>query len=61
MSDLNITNEEFNTVEKLLLPDGCNFPDDAKQAIMYFDSTDIVACPGSGKTTALLCKTKNSC
>lgn len=58
MSDLNITNEEFNTVEKLLLPDGCNFPDDAKQAIMYFDSTDIVACPGSGKTTALLAKLK---
>lgn len=50
--------EEILSVEKLLLGDGYHFSNDAKEVIRYWDSTDVVACPGSGKTTVLLAKLK---
>ena len=53
-----ITDSEIEATEKLLLPDGCHFADDAKEVIRFWDSTDIAACPGSGKTTILLAKLK---
>lgn len=42
--------------EKLFLPEGKNFDQETLSFITYMDSTDVVACPGSGKTTALLAK-----
>lgn len=45
-------------VEKLLLPSGCHFQEDAKAVICCWDSKEILACPGSGKTTVLLAKLK---
>ncbi len=42
----------------MLLPENCHFADDAKKVIRYWKSTDVCACPGSGKTTVLLAKLK---
>lgn len=53
-----ITESEIEEVERLLLPDGCHFSDDAKTVIRFWNSTDVSACPGSGKTTVLLAKLK---
>ena len=58
MLDWNITDKEIEVVEELLLPENCHFADDAKKVIRYWKSTDISACPGSGKTTVLLAKLK---
>lgn len=53
-----ITESEIQKVERLLLPHGCHFADDALQVIRCWDSVDVSACPGSGKTTVLLAKLK---
>lgn len=53
-----ITDSEIQAAEYLLLPDGCHFADDALQVIKHWDSIDVSACPGSGKTTVLLAKLK---
>lgn len=53
-----ITDSEIEQVESLLLPEDCHFADDALQVIKYWDSVDVSACPGSGKTTVLLAKLK---
>ena len=45
-------------VERMLLPLGCHFPNDAKEVIRCWESKEVVACPGSGKTTVLLAKLK---
>lgn len=58
MMKWNITDTEIEVVEKLLLPENCHFADDAKEVIRYWKSTDVSACPGSGKTTVLLAKLK---
>ncbi|WP_180963031.1 UvrD-helicase domain-containing protein [Massilicoli timonensis] len=58
MSEIHINDEEIEEVEKLLLPDFCHFPDDAKKVICCWKSSDVAACPGSGKTTVLLAKLK---
>lgn len=50
--------EEIHATEKLLLKEGCRFADDAKEVIRFWDSTDVSACSGSGKTTVLLAKLK---
>ncbi len=42
--------------ESIFLPDGCKFDEDVVSFIKNFDSVDVDACPGSGKTTALLAK-----
>lgn len=49
---------DFTPIEKLLLPDGCCFENDARNVINSWDSNDILACPGSGKTTVLIAKLK---
>ena len=58
MLDWNITDNEIEMVEKILLPKDCHFADDAKEVIRHWKSTDVSACPGSGKTTVLLAKLK---
>ena len=58
MIDWTVSEEEIQAVESLLLNKGCSFADDAKQVIRYWNSTDVSACPGCGKTTVLLAKLK---
>lgn len=58
MKGWTVSEEEIQEVEKLLLKEGCRFADDAKQVICCWNSTDVSACPGSGKTTVLLAKLK---
>ena len=55
---LQISDAEIRTVEELLLPAGCEFPEDARTVIRCWESRDVAACPGSGKTTVLLAKLK---
>jgi hypothetical protein len=51
VSDANIAE-----AERLLLPDGATFDDERRAFIRRFDTLDLQAVPGSGKTTALLAK-----
>ena len=53
-----ISNKDIESVEKLLLPEGAHFPEDARNVIRCWHSIDVSACPGSGKTTVLLAKLK---
>lgn len=53
-----INQDEIINIEKLLLPKGCSFNDEAKDVISCMESKEILACPGSGKTTVLLAKIK---
>lgn len=58
MMDWQISDQDIQTVEELLLPHGAHFPEDARNVIRCWHSTDVAACPGSGKTTVLLAKLK---
>lgn len=49
---------DFTPIEELLLPNDCCFADDARNVINCWESNDILACPGSGKTTVLIAKLK---
>lgn len=49
---------DFTPIEKLLLPNGRCFANDARNVINSWNSNDILACPGSGKTTVLIAKLK---
>lgn len=53
---INITDNEIRHTEKLLLPVGKTFEDEHKVFIRNFNTIDLQAVPGSGKTTALLAK-----
>lgn len=53
-----ISKQDIESTEKLLLPEGAHFPEDARNVICCWNSTDVSACPGSGKTTVLLAKLK---
>lgn len=53
---MKIKDHEIHHAERLLLPEGCVFNDERKCFLRCEDSRDVVACPGSGKTTALLAK-----
>ena len=53
-----ISDQDIQAVEELLLPHGAHFPEDARKVIRWWHSTDVAACPGSGKTTVLLAKLK---
>ena len=53
---LQITDYDIARAEKLLLPSGCSFNEERRAFIHCMESRDVVACPGSGKTTALLAK-----
>jgi len=58
MVEWDISDNEIQEIESALLPDNCHFADDAKEVIRCWDSKDVAACPGSGKTTVLLAKLK---
>ena len=51
-----ITNDDISWSESILLPPGEHFDEERKAVIRCLETTDILACPGSGKTTALLAK-----
>lgn len=53
-----ISEQEIESTERLLLPEKAHFTEDARDVIRCWESTDVLACPGSGKTTALLAKLK---
>lgn len=53
---INISDEEIQYAEQLLLPMGKTFDDERKTFIRNFNTIDLQAVPGSGKTTALLAK-----
>lgn len=54
--EINITNDDINYAEKILLPTGKEFDDERKAFIRNLNTIDLQAVPGSGKTTALLAK-----
>ena len=58
MEGWEISNQEIESTEKLLLPKNAHFQEDARKVIRCWHSTDVSACPGSGKTTVLLAKLK---
>lgn len=53
---IDISDEEILYAERLLLPAGKEFDDERKAFIRNFNTIDLQAVPGSGKTTALLAK-----
>jgi DNA helicase-2/ATP-dependent DNA helicase PcrA len=53
---IEVTDDDIAYAERLLLPTGCQFNDERRAFIRCMESRDVVACPGSGKTTALLAK-----
>lgn len=52
----NITDEEIRKSEDLFLPQDDSFDPQRRNVIRCLTSEDVQACPGSGKTTALLAK-----
>ena len=58
MERITVSDSDIKAVENVLLPDGCHFADDAREVIRCWESRDVAACPGSGKTTVLLAKLK---
>lgn len=54
--EFEISDEEISHTEKILLPAGKQFDAERKLFIRNFDTIDLQAVPGSGKTTALLAK-----
>lgn len=55
---IGITDDEIQKLEQILLPKTCKFDDDARAFIKCWESKEVNACPGSGKTTVLLAKLK---
>lgn len=53
---IQICDADIARAEELLLPPGCCFNEERRDYIKCMESRDVVACPGSGKTTALLAK-----
>lgn len=53
---IEISDMDIEYAEKIFLPEGCSFDLERKDVIKCMESKDIQACPGSGKTTALLAK-----
>ena len=58
MMEWQISDQDIQAVEELLLPHGAHFQEDARNVMRYWHSADVAACPGSGKTTVLLAKLK---
>lgn len=54
--DNNVQSSKIPELERLLLPDGCHFAEDAKTVIDCWEDVNVLACPGSGKTTVLMAK-----
>jgi hypothetical protein len=53
---MTITDELIEKAERILLPVGKNFDDERRAFIKGLDNRDLMAVPGSGKTTALQAK-----
>lgn len=53
---MQIKQEYIDRSEELLLPEGCHFDDERVSFIRRMESGDLLAVPGSGKTTALRAK-----
>lgn len=53
---MEIKKEYIDEAEKILLPPECHFDDERRHFICNLSSLDLVAVPGSGKTTALQAK-----
>lgn len=53
---IEITDEDIDYSEKILLPKGKVFDDERRDFIRNLSTIDLQAVPGSGKTTALLAK-----
>ena len=51
MIEWEISDSDIEATERLLLPDRAQFSEDAREVIRCWHSTDVAACPGSGKTT----------
>jgi superfamily I DNA/RNA helicase len=51
-----ITESDIEFAEKIFLPVGSKFDEERLDILRCMDSCDVVACPGSGKTTVLLSK-----
>lgn len=58
---MEISIEEIENAEKLLLPAECHFDEYAIKILQCSESKEILACPGSGKTTLLLAKLSILC
>mgnify|MGYP001025180968 FL=1 len=58
MIEWEISDSDIEATERLLLPDRAQFSEDAREVIRCWHSTNVAACPGSGKTTVLLAKLK---
>lgn len=58
MMEWEISDQDIESTERLLLPEEAHFPEDARNVIRCWHSVDVAACPGSGKTTVLLAKLK---
>lgn len=56
LDNMVITDDLIRQAEKLLLPPSCVFDDERKDFIKWLDSGDLMAVPGSGKTTVLQAK-----
>ena len=44
MLEWQISNQDIEEAEKLLLPHGAHFPEDARNVIRCWHSTDVAAC-----------------
>lgn len=55
-SIMRINDVLISKAEKILLPQGCTFDKERRDFITRFDTCDVLAVPGSGKTTALQAK-----
>jgi superfamily I DNA/RNA helicase len=53
---IEITDEDIDYSENILLPKGKDFDDERRDFIRNLSTIDLQAVPGSGKTTALLAK-----
>lgn len=58
MMEWETSDHDIESTEILVLPEGAHFAEDARNVIRCWSSTDVAACPGSGKTTVLLAKLK---
>lgn len=54
--EINVTEEDIKYAESILLPEGKTFDEERIRFIENFETIDLQAVPGSGKTTALLAK-----
>lgn len=54
--EINVTDEDIRYAESILLSEGKTFDEERIEFIKNFETIDLQAVPGSGKTTALLAK-----